>query len=105
MFIGDKWTVPVIMTIHQGGVVRFSVIQRILGDISSKLLASTLKKLEREGFIRRDATPTVPVSVEYQLTELGRSFEVEVLRPMGAWARRSSDAIESSRDSFDMPIK
>ena len=35
-------------------------------------LAQTLQALERDGFVHREARPTIPPHVEYTLTPMGR---------------------------------
>ncbi|MBV7708157.1 helix-turn-helix transcriptional regulator [Nocardia nova] len=104
LFIGDKWTLSVIMALSGQREARFSEIQRELDGISSKALTATLRKLEREGFVRRDTTPTVPICVEYGLTELGKSFVRDVVRPMRLWAIQMIDRIEGNRNSYDMSL-
>ena len=75
--IGDKWTVLVVNLLGQGPK-RFSEIKREVGGISQRMLTLTLRALERDGLVTRTVHPTVPPSVEYALTELGRSLRVPV---------------------------
>jgi DNA-binding HxlR family transcriptional regulator len=97
--VGDKWTVLVIVQLREGPL-RFSDIKRRLGSISQKMLTSTLRALERDGFLTRTVYPTVPPRVDYALTPLGR----ELLQPVTAmadWATRNADAIDRARARFD----
>jgi DNA-binding HxlR family transcriptional regulator len=97
--IGDKWTVLVIVRIADGRT-RFSQLQRDIGGISQKMLASTLKALERDGFVSRTVFPIIPPRVEYELTELGRML-LEPLRSLGQFAIANAGAIEAARLRFD----
>ena len=73
--IGDKWSVIVVIELHSG-TRRFSELRRTLHGISQKMLTTSLRGLERDGFITRTIYPTVPPKVEYQLTELGRELAI-----------------------------
>jgi DNA-binding HxlR family transcriptional regulator len=97
--IGDKWTVLVVNLLG-GGPKRFSEIKREVGGISQRMLTLTLRALERDGFVTRTVYPTVPPSVEYALTELGRSLLVPV-GALGAWALRNQEEIAAARRRFD----
>ena len=65
------------------GPVRFNELKRRVAGISQRMLSLTLRNLERDGLVSRTVTPSVPVRVDYALTDLGRSL----CRP-GAPARR-----------------
>lgn len=66
------------------GPRRFNELNREL-NISTKSLTDTLRQLEQNGVIKREAFATVPVTVEYSLTEKGRDFE-QVFLAMKFWA-------------------
>ena len=82
------------------GEKRFSELRRQIGGISPKMLALTLRGLEREGFILRVVYPTKPPSVEYALTDVGREMAVPV-RALGMWVTDNLYRIESARNRFD----
>ena len=69
--LGDKWTTLVLVTLHANGIMRFSDIQRTIGDISQRMLTVTLRSLETDGMLERKVYAQVPPKVEYRLTELG----------------------------------
>jgi DNA-binding PadR family transcriptional regulator len=54
------------------GSMRFNELRRLLQNVSQKMLTQTLRHLEEDGFITREVIPTVPVTVSYELTPLGR---------------------------------
>ncbi len=51
---------------------RFNALRRKVDGVSEKMLAQTLQALERDGFVHREARPTIPPHVEYTLTPMGR---------------------------------
>src|SRR3954471_3813739 len=71
--ISDKWSLLVVRVLGHGPL-RFNALRREVGEISQKVLASTLRELEENGFVSRTVTPVTPPQVEYALTDLGREF-------------------------------
>jgi len=85
------------------GTQRFTALKRSIGDISQRMLAQTLRRLEQDGLISRTVHPTTPPRVDYALTELGRSL----LRPLDAlvdWADAHHDAIRAARKAY-VPVQ
>ena len=97
--IGDQWSL-LILHVLENGTARFSEIRRAIGDISRQMLSRTLKHLEEDGFVRRTVYPEVPPRVEYELTDLGRSFLVP-MKSLIAWADEHHRAICEARDEYD----
>ncbi|MBD0414572.1 winged helix-turn-helix transcriptional regulator [Oryzicola mucosus] len=98
--IGDKWTVLVVSTLG-GGTLRFNELRHAVGGISQKMLTTTLRGLERDGFVTRTVHPTIPPKVEYELTDLGRELLVPV-SALGTWARGNIDRVQAARIRFDL---
>jgi DNA-binding HxlR family transcriptional regulator len=96
---GDKWTILIVMQLEIEPK-RFSVLRRAIPEISQKMLALTLRGLERDGFVLRTVHHTKPPSVEYALTALGREMVVPV-RALGTWVIDNLHRIESARRDFD----
>jgi DNA-binding HxlR family transcriptional regulator len=97
--IGDKWTVLVISYLGNGPR-RFSEIRHAVGGISQKMLTSTLRGLERDGFVTRTVFATIPPRVDYELTELGCELLVPV-RALSEWAIANQSRIAAARQRFD----
>ncbi|GLS18953.1 hypothetical protein GCM10007874_19700 [Labrys miyagiensis] len=97
--IGDKWSYLLIMTLAQRPH-RFGELRRAIDDISQRMLTETLRSLQRDGLIERTVFPTTPPSVEYRLTERGRSLQ-EPMRGLIDWADAEMPAIKRSREAFD----
>lgn len=72
--IQGKWRIPIIIALTYGDK-RFGEIQRDIGDISPKMLSQELKALESSRIITRTLYDSMPVTVEYSLTELGHSMD------------------------------
>jgi DNA-binding HxlR family transcriptional regulator len=97
--IGDKWSLLVVSTLGDGRL-RFNELRRSIGDISQKMLSSTLKVLERDGMITRTVVPTVPPQVQYELTQLGRELLVPVLA-LARWTEQNTPRILAARVAYD----
>lgn len=69
-------------------------------DISQRMLTQTLRSLQRDGYVDRYVTPSIPPRVDYELTPLGRSL-VDQLAPLARWADEHRDQITDARDNFD----
>ena len=80
--------------------IRYSELSRLLAGVSQKMLTQTLRSLERDGLVTRTATPTVPVTVTYELTDLGRSLQ-QVVRGVKTWAETHMDDVLASRAAYD----
>ena len=91
--IGTKWGFAVIAELYKGPE-RFNRLQRAIGGIKTQSLTDTLRLLEKNGFVRREVFPTVPVTVEYSLTEKGRDFHA-VIEAMYRWAEKWGNARHS----------
>lgn len=84
--IGGKWKFPIIYTLCKGKL-RFKELENELKGISPKALSNALKDLEINGLISRDVFPTVPVTVEYQLTPYGKDLK-PVLLSIQDWGKK-----------------
>jgi DNA-binding HxlR family transcriptional regulator len=72
-----RWGVLVLILLR-GGTQRFSQLRRAASGVSEKMLAQTLRDLERDGFVHREAFAEVPPRVEYALTPMGREVSAHV---------------------------
>lgn len=97
--VGDKWTVLIVKALEARGR-RFNELKREVGGISQQMLTRTLRTLERDGMVARTVHPTVPPSVEYELTELGRSLSVPVMA-LADWTFAHLPQIHANRAAYD----
>lgn len=85
--ICDKWSMLVIYTLstHREGPVRFNALRKLIPDISQKMLTSTLRTLEVDGYVNRKVYAEIPPRVEYSLTD--RSFSLlPIIDNLISWA-------------------
>ena len=97
--VGDKWTVLVVEFLADGPR-RFNELRRLIGNISQKMLTTTLRGLERDGLVTRTVYPTMPPRVDYELTDLGRELRAPV-HALAGWARENIGRINDARRRFD----
>ena len=71
--IQGKWRLPIIISLTHGNK-RFGEIQRDIADISPKMLSQELKALEVNQIITRTLYDSMPITVEYSLTPLGKTM-------------------------------
>lgn len=114
--ISDKWVALIVTALGSAGSrqhgdpcagepgsMRYSELSRLLAGVSQKMLTQTLRSLERDGLITRTATPTVPVTVSYELTDLGLSLH-RLVREIKGWAEMHMDEVLTNRAAHDTRI-
>jgi DNA-binding HxlR family transcriptional regulator len=84
--ISSRWGVLVLVALAERGQ-RWGELRRTVEGISEKMLASTLRTLEQDGLVHREAQPTIPPRVDYSLTPLGEDLAT-VLLPLVGWVAR-----------------
>jgi DNA-binding HxlR family transcriptional regulator len=95
----DKWTTLLLVALADRPQ-RYSELARAVAGVSQKMLTQTLRNLERDGLVTRHLTPSVPVRVDYELTDLGRSL-LPVVRAVKDWAELHMPDVRTARDRFD----
>lgn len=109
--ISDKWVVLILCALggdaseqsgasHVPKAMRYSELARLLAGVSQKMLTQTLRALERDGLLTRTVTPTVPVTVTYELTDLGLSLH-HLTRGLRQWAQTHMDQVLANRERHD----
>jgi DNA-binding HxlR family transcriptional regulator len=111
--LSNKWVTLVLAALgsdgsHQPGThcagepraMRYSELARLLAGVSQKMLTQTLRSLERDGLITRTVIPTVPVTVSYELTDLGLSLH-QMMRGLKTWAETHMDDVLAHRATYD----
>ena len=96
--IANKWTV-LILGLLADETHRFNQLRRAIEGISQKMLTQTLREMERNGLVDRAGFATVPVTVEYSLTPLGRGL-VAAVDPLRIWAERHIESVLEARSAF-----
>ena len=114
--ISDKWVALILAALgsdgpHHPGVdcvgeprsMRYSELSRRLAGVSQKMLTQSLRSLERDGLVTRTVTPTVPVTVAYELTDLGLTLH-QVMRGIKVWAEAHMDEVLANREQYDTRV-
>lgn len=97
--IADKWAVLVLGLLGEEPA-RFNQLRRRIEGLSQKVLSQTLKNLERDGLVHRRAFATVPVTVEYSITPLGRSL-AETVNALRIWAETHIGEVQKAQNRYD----
>ena len=97
--VGDKWSILVIAMLDRG-TQRFTELRREIEGISQRMLALTLRQLERDGLVKRTVYPVVPPKVEYELTDLGSTL-LESVRGLVSWAQEHRGQVAAARAEYD----
>ena len=97
---GNKWALLTVLIIGEQGVVRFNELSRLIPDVSSRVLSSTLRTLEADGFIARKVYAVVPPKVEYRLTEVGKSL-LPLIQQLTEWAQTNMKKVMTHRKEYE----
>lgn len=91
--LSGKWKLQIIVSLILG-TKRFSEILKEVEGITAKMLSKELKDLEMNDLVKRKVYDTMPVTVEYSLTEYGKSLE-NLLNELNAWGVKHREHILS----------
>ncbi len=93
--VTSRWGTLVLFALN-GETLRFSALRRRIGGVSERMLTHTLKLLEGDGLVLRQAYEVVPPHVEYSLTPLGQSAAKHVIA-LARWAEENVSEIAASK--------
>jgi DNA-binding HxlR family transcriptional regulator len=100
--IADKWSLLVIALLERRSL-RFTELRRMIDGISQRMLARTLRHLERDGLVSRTVHAVVPPRVDYELTPLGATLH-ETIRALVTWTEAHQNEIATARGTYDIRI-
>jgi DNA-binding HxlR family transcriptional regulator len=100
--IADKWSLLVIALLDQRSL-RFTELRRAIDGISQRMLARTLRHLERDGLVSRTVHPVGPPRVDYELTPLGASLH-HTIRALVTWTEQHQNDIATARSAYDVRV-
>jgi DNA-binding HxlR family transcriptional regulator len=83
--------------------MRYSELHRLLAGVSQKMLTQTLRSLERDGLVTRTVVAAVPVTVSYELTDLGLWLH-QMMRGLKTWAEMNMDDVLANRATYDTRV-
>jgi DNA-binding HxlR family transcriptional regulator len=91
--VTSKWGTLVLLALAEGEPLRWSELRRRAEGVSEKMLAQTLRMLEADGLVHRDARPVVPPHVEYSLTAEGVDLAARLVPLMDWIADHAGDIV------------
>lgn len=97
--IADKWSTLILIVLGEGPI-RFNALKQRVDGVSQKMLSQTLKSLERDGLVSRSVVATVPVSVTYAVTPLGRTL-MAAMQSMIDWAETRMPDVAAAQMAYD----
>ncbi len=97
----DQWSMLILLWLGYFPVLRFNKLQKYVYGISNKVLSQRLKALEAEGYLSRTAYPEVPIRVEYELTDFGKSY-VDRLLDLTAWMQANSPKVLANKEKYGL---
>ncbi len=98
--VTGRWGSLVLSALRENEVLRFSELRHRIGGISEKMLAQTLRDLERDGLLSRKSRPVVPPYVDYRLTELGAGA-AERVEALVRWVEGHVGTVVGAQSAFD----
>ncbi|WP_326728382.1 helix-turn-helix transcriptional regulator [Streptomyces phaeochromogenes] len=97
--VTGRWGTLTLGALYEGSF-RFNELRRRVDGVSEKMLSQTLQALERDGLVHREAQPTNPPRVDYELTPLGREVAERLLSLIHFVQGRMDDVLEA-RERYD----
>lgn len=97
--LAAKWSVPVLAQLSTG-TLRFGELLGRIDGVSRRMLAATLRQLERDGLVSREVYARVPARVDYQLSDAGEEL-LGALAPLLGWGVQHLDDVTAARRRFD----
>ena len=97
--LADKWAVLVLLAVAPAPI-RFNALKRVVEGITQKMLGQTLRHLEWNGIVERRAYATMPMTVEYELTDLGRTL-MPVIEGLRSWSMANISVVAEARSKFE----
>jgi DNA-binding HxlR family transcriptional regulator len=98
--VTGRWGGLILTMLASNGTMRFSELRRSIGGITEKMLAETLRNLERDGLLTRKVHPVIPPHVEYKLTTTGGQCATR-LQSLYRWLEEHVKAVVRCQIDYD----
>jgi DNA-binding HxlR family transcriptional regulator len=72
--LSGKWKIPIVSVLMLKGKLRFMDLTREVDGIAAKMLSKELQELELNDLVKRTVCDTRPITVEYEITEYGKTL-------------------------------
>jgi DNA-binding HxlR family transcriptional regulator len=86
--ISKRWSLLILLSIYKSknNTKRYNEIKKDLSSITSKILSSRLKDLERENIIKREIDDSeIPLKVYYSLNDSGKDL-IKIIQDIKKWS-------------------
>ncbi|TAF75015.1 MAG: transcriptional regulator [Bacteroidetes bacterium] len=94
--LSGKWKLPILHALHKASPKRFKELERELDGITPTMLTTQLRDLEKNGLVSREIFATVPPTVEYRTTELGKTLK-SLIYEFKKWGLMHMKEIEAEK--------
>lgn len=91
--LNGKWKFAILYVLLDKGTLRFKELERAIPDISTRMLVKELKSLSEKQIVHRKAYATVPPTVEYSLTDIGKSLQ-PVIKSINEWGISYAESLK-----------
>jgi len=96
--LSGKWKFHILGTLMEGGKMRFMDLLREVDGIAAKMLSKELQDMEINHLISRTVMNTKPITVEYEVTEYGRTLE-PLIDEIAKWGEAYRNAVLKRQSS------
>lgn len=100
--IAGRWKAIILYHLF-GGPHRLSALQRLMPEITQKVLIQQLREMEEHGLVHREVYRAAPPRVDYTVTQLGLSLE-PVLLALCEWGRHHAAELDELDRIVDCAI-
>ncbi|UZR95264.1 winged helix-turn-helix transcriptional regulator [Chondrinema litorale] len=97
--LSGKWKILILISLLNE-TKRFKQISRDLQTITDKILSKELKQLEENKLIKRTVKDTFPPTVEYNITEHGKTIE-KVIGELAEWGKSHRQVVMGKVNSYE----
>jgi DNA-binding HxlR family transcriptional regulator len=97
--LSGKWKVQIIGTLIMTEKLKFMDLKRTVDGIGAKMLSKELQELEINQLVKRTVCDTKPITVEYEITEYGKSLQ-KVIYEIGAWGVQHRKHLFNSTNDY-----
>ena len=87
--IGGKWKLRILLQLLKTDVVRFNELKKKISGITNTMLSNSLNELAKDQLIIRNQYNEMPLRVEYELTDKGKSL-LPLLYELSNWGKNQS---------------
>ena len=94
--VGARWKLPIIWYLTEEDGLHYNELRRRVKGITDTALARSLHELEEDGIITRCDAKTMPMSVTYHLTDIGKKL-MPALNALYGWGEEHCTLTENAK--------